>query len=294
MGTLVQLIISGIAIGSVYALVALGFVTIYRTAGVVNFAQGEFVMLGGMLSYWLWKTVHVPYALSAVVTVFIVCLVGIGIYQFVVAPLRRGPAVMIVLATLAVSVLIEAIALLWFEGWPIYGPSFGGDSIEILTVFGIGLYSQNLFVILMVAVVVIGLQLLNNRTHLGKKMTATALDPLAAGLVGVRSGSMIRLAFVISAAIGAVGGIFISPVIPMTYSVGAGLALKGFVAAVLGGWGTASGALVGGIALGVIEMLVGGYLPTGFQDAIAFVLLIIVLAVRPRGVLGKPLIVEES
>jgi branched-chain amino acid transport system permease protein len=290
--TVIQLIISGIAIGSVYGLVALGFVTIYRTCGVVNFAQGEFVMLGGMLSYWLWKHAHLPYAAAAVLTIVAVCVFGLGIYQLVVAPLRRAPAVMIVLGTLAVSALIEAIALLWFEGWPIYGPSF--SSTEILDIAGVGVYTQNLWVIGMVAVVVTALALLNNKTHLGKKMTATATDPLAAGLVGVRSGSMIRLAFIISAAIGAIGGIFISPVIPMTYSVGAGLALKGFVAAVLGGWGTASGAVAGGVVLGVIEMLVGGYLPSGFQDAIAFILLILVLAVRPRGLLGKPLIVEEG
>ena len=292
MATVIQLIISGIAIGSVYGLVALGFVTIYRTCGVVNFAQGEFVMLGGMLSYWLWKHVHIPYALAAVLTIIAVCVFGLGIYQLVVAPLRRAPAVMIVLGTLAVSALVEAISLLWFEGWPIYGPSF--SATQILDVFGVGLYTQNLWVILMVAIVVTALALLNNKTHLGKKMTATASDPLAAGLVGVRSGSMIRLAFIISAAIGAIGGVFISPVIPMTYSIGAGLALKGFVAAVLGGWGTASGAVVGGVVLGVIEMLVGGYLPSGFQDAIAFILLILVLAVRPRGLLGKPLIVEEG
>ncbi len=293
MTTAIQLIIAGIAIGSVYGLVALGFVTIYRTCGVVNFAQGEFVMLGGMMSYWLWKVVGLPYALAAVLTVIAVCVVGVGIYQLVVAPLRGGPAVMIVLGTLAVASLIEAMALLWFEGWPIYGPAFT-PSIEIINVLGVGLYSQNLWVIAMVAIVVTALQLLNNRTHLGKKMTATATDPLAAGLVGVHAGSMIRLAFLISAAIGAIGGIFIAPVIPMTYIIGVGLALKGFVAAVLGGWGTASGAVVGGVALGVIEMLVGGYLPVGFQDAIAFILLILVLAVRPRGLLGKSLIVEES
>jgi len=291
--TLIQLIIAGIAIGSVYGLVALGFVTIYRTCGVVNFAQGEFVMLGGMMSYWLWTKFNLPYALAAVLTLIAVCVVGVGIYQLVVSPLRNGPPVMMVLGTLAVAALIEALALLWFEGWPIYGPAFT-PSIEIINVLGVGLYSQNLWVIAMVAVVVTALQFLNNRTFLGKKMTATATDSLAAGLVGVHPGSMMRLAFLISAVIGGIGGIFISPVIPMTYIIGVGLALKGFVAAVLGGWGTASGAVVGGVALGVIEMLVGGYLPSGFQDAIAFILLILVLALRPRGLLGKSLIVEES
>lgn len=292
MGTFFQLLVSGITIGSIYALVALGFVTIYRTCGVLNFAQGEFVMLGGMISHWLFKQLGLPYAVAAVITVVAVCAVGVVIYQVAVAPLRRRAPAMTILSTIAVALLIEALALLWFEGWPIYGPSF--LDISQVMIWGVGINTQDLFVLLMVLIVVTALQLLNNRTHLGKAMTATATDPLAAGLVGVNPTSVIRLAFILSAAIGAIGGIFISPVIPMTVFVGLTLTLKGFIAAVIGGWGTATGAVVGGIFLGVVEMMVGGYLPSGFQSAIAFVLLIAVLGLRPGGLTGKSLIVEET
>lgn len=285
MTTLIQLLVSGLSIGAIYALIALGLLTIYRASNVVNFAQGEFVMLGGMLSYWLWNTLQLPYWLASVVTVVAVAGVGLACYQFVIAPLRNASLVMIVLATLGISMLIQAVALLVWSGWPVFGPAFSGA--EPLMIGGVGLRTQDLWIIAMAVVVFAALWFLNNRTHLGRKMTASATDPLAAGFVGIRSGSMVRLAFVMSAGIGALGGIFMSPVIPFAFNVGGLLVIKGFVAAVLGGWGTASGAMVGGLALGVIEMLVGGYLPSGFQDAIAFVLLIIVVIVMPGGLLRQ-------
>lgn len=288
MANLIQLLVSGVSIGAIYALIALGLLTIYRASQVVNFAQGEFVMLGGMMSYWFWNSLHLPYWLAAVVTVVVVAAVGLVMYQLVIAPLRNASLAMVILATLGVSSLIQAIALLWWDAWPVYGPAFSGEAP--VSVGSVGLRTQDLWIIGMAVVVVTALWFLNNHTHLGKTMTAAATEPLAAGFVGIRAGALIRLAFVISASIGAIAGIFMSPVIPFTFNVGGVLVIKGFVAAVLGGWGTASGAMVGGIALGVIETLVGGYLPSGFQDAIAFVILILVLTLLPGGLLRQKLI----
>lgn len=288
-----QLLVSGIAIGTVYGLVALGFVTIYRTSGVVNFAQGEFVMLGGMMSYELWKGWHLPYALAAVITVFVVSIIGLLIYQTIVAPLRRAPAIMVVMGTIGMSFLIQAIALNVWTSYPIFGPSFSSD--QPIAIAGVSIVSQDIWVLLMAAIVVSSLYLLNNRTRLGKAMTATATDPLAAGLVGVRTGSMIRLAFIISASIGALAGIFVSPVVPITAAVGSTLAIKGFVGAVLGGWGKPSGALVGGLVLGIVETVGGGlkYIPSGYKDAIALVALLLVLYFRPNGLFGSSLTEAE-
>lgn len=289
-----QLLVSGIAIGMVYGLVALGFVTIYRTSGVVNFAQGEFVMLGGMMSYELWKAWHLPYALAAVITTVAVSIVGLLIYQLIVAPLRRAPAIMVVMGTIGVSFLIQAIALNLWTSYPIFGPPFSSD--QPITLGGVSIVSQNIWLVLMAIIAVGALYLLNNRTRLGKAMTATATDRLAAGLVGVHTGSMIRLAFIISAALGALAGIFVSPVVPITATVGSALAIKGFVGAVLGGWGKPTGALVGGIVLGVVETIGGGvsFIPAGYKDAIALVVLLLVLYFRPSGIFGASLTEAEQ
>lgn len=288
---ILQLLVSGITIGSVYGLVGLGFVTVYRCSGIVNFAQGEFVMLGGMLTYYLWKTMGLSYPLAAAAAVVIVGLVGIAMYQLIIAPLRRAYGLIIVMATLGFSMLLQSIALVWWGSYPNYLPTFTGE--KPLTVGGVAITPQNIWVLLMAAAALLVLYLVNNRTRFGKAMTATATDPLAAGLVGVRTGSMIRWSFGISAVIGAIAGVFVSPVIGITFASGSLLGLKGFVAAVLGGWGKSSGAFVGGLLLGVIETLGAGFLPAGYKDAVAFLVLLIALYFRPSGILGSALTETE-
>jgi branched-chain amino acid transport system permease protein len=290
--SLIQLVVSGISIGAVYGLVGLGFVTIYRASGVVNFAQGEFVMLGAMMGFNLWKKVGINYPLSCLIAVVAVSIVGLLIYQLIVVPLRGAPPVMIIMGTIGVSVLLQNVALNLWTSYPVFGPSFSGNTP--IRIGSVAIESQNLWILGMAIAVVAGLYLLNNKTRVGKAMTATATEPMAAGLVGVRTGSMIRLAFVIAAAIGALAGIFVSPVLPVSFLVGSTLTLKGFVASVLGGWGKPSGALVGGIALGVVETVTGGYVQAGYKDAVAFVLLLVVLSFRPGGLLGSSLTEAEA
>jgi branched-chain amino acid transport system permease protein len=288
----IQLVVSGIAIGSVYGLVALGFVTIYRTSGVVNFTQGDFVMLGAMLSYFLWKSWGLAYPLACGLTVLAVALLSLAIYHLVIAPLRRSDPIMIIMATLGVSIVIEMVAQLLWTSYPIYGPAFSGT--HPATLFGVSIEWQQLWVVGLGALVLVGLFYLNNRTRLGKSMTATATDRLGANLVGVRTGSMIRWAFIISAAIGAAAGIFISPLLPMAFNIGIMLSLKGFVAAVVGGWGKPSGAFVGGLVIGVLETIAGGVFQAGYRDAVAFGILLIVLYFRPQGLLGSSLVEADA
>lgn len=284
----IQLLVSGVAIGSIYGLVALGFVTIYRTSGVVNFAQGDFVMLGAMMPYFLWKSWGIAYPLAAGLAILAVVVLSLLIYHLVIAPLRGASPLMIIIATLGVSIVIEMFALLAWTSYPIYGPAFTGG--KPLSIGGVSVQPQEIWVILLGAPVLLGLFYLNSRTRLGKSMTATATDRLGANLVGIRTGSMIRWAFVISAVIGALGGVFISPLLPMVFNIGLILSLKGFVGAVLGGWGRPSGAFVGGLTIGILETFAGGVFQAGYRDGVAFVVLLIVLYFRPQGLLGSSLV----
>jgi len=280
----IQLLVTGITIGSIYSLIALGYVTIYRTSRVVNLAQGAFVMFGALFTFSLLRELNLPYWLSAILGIIGVALVGVAMYLLVIRPLIKVSLVSIILATIALSILFENLALVRWGGYGKTLPAFSGD--QAIFVGGVAVFRQSLWVIGLMILVLVGLYLLTNYTRIGKQMTATANDPGAASLSGVNTGRMIILAFVLSAVIGALGGIAITPINQTSYLSGGIYALSGFVAAVLGGWGSSTGAVVGGLALGVIQSLVTGFLPAGYQDAIAYAVLILVLYFRPSGLLG--------
>ncbi len=280
----IQLLVTGITIGSIYSLIALGYVTIYRTSRVVNLAQGAFVMFGALFTFSLLRELNLPYWLSAILGIIGVALVGVAMYLLVIRPLIKVSLVSIILATIALSILFENLALVRWGGYGKTLPAFSGD--QAIFVGGVAVFRQSLWVIGLMILVLVGLYLLTNYTRIGKQMTATANDPGAASLSGVNTGRMIILAFVLSAVIGALGGIAITPINQTSYLSGGIYALSGFVAAVLGGWGSSTGAVVGGLALGIIQSLVTGFLPAGYQDAIAYAVLILVLYFRPSGLLG--------
>ena len=286
MGKWIQLLVTGVTVGSIYSLIALGYVTIYRTSRIVNMAQGAFVMFGAFFTYSFLSELKLPYWLSAILGIVAVIVVALVMYLLVLRPLIKISLVSIILATLALSILFENVTLLRYGGYGKSVPAFTGD--KALFVGKVAIFPQSLWVIGLMVVVLIGLYLLTNRTRIGKQMTATANDPEAASLSGVSTGRMILLAFGISAAIGALGGIAINPINSTNYLSGGIYALSGFVAAILGGWGSSSGAVVGGLALGIIESLVTGVLPAGYQDAVAYAILILVLYFRPTGLLGVP------
>lgn len=286
-----QLLVAAITLGAVYGLVALGFVTIYRCSGVVNFAQGEFAMLGALMTIYLLKVGTLPYPASAVLAVVFVVLVGVLVHQLVVAPLRRASLLSLIMATLGVSLFVQNAALVAWGPRGAALPAFSGS--EPIRFGEVAIVPQSLWVIAMAVVVLVALYLLNNRTTFGKKMTATATQPLAAGLVGISTGSMIRWSFAISSAVGALAGLFLAAMVPMNFASGTSFGLKGFIAAVLGGWGKASGAMVGGLALGIIETYAAGFLPTGYKDAISFLVLILILYYRPSGIMGASLAEAE-
>jgi branched-chain amino acid transport system permease protein len=282
----IQLLVIGVTTGSIYALIALGYVTIYRTSRIVNLAQGAFVMFGALLTYSFLSELGLPYWLSAILAIVSVVILSVVMYLLVLKPLMRISLVSIILATIALSILFENLALLRWGGYGKSVPYFTGE--QNILIGGVHVPRQSLWVIGLMVLVLIGLYLLTNYTRIGKQMSATAADPGAASLSGVSTGRMVLLAFALSAAIGAMGGIAVNPLSQTTFASGGAYALWGFVAAILGGWGSSTGAVVGGLGLGLIQSLALGFVPAGNEDAIAYAILILFLYFRPTGVLGVP------
>ncbi len=282
---LLQLLVGGISVGTMYGLIGLGFITIYNCTKVVNFPQGDFLMLGAIVTVYLLKVVHLPYLLAGVLAVAITALVGALIYSAVLAPVGLNAHHMIlILATLGASMMIENSVLAVHGPYPSDLPPFTGRLP--IRLGEVAVAPQSLWVILTAAVVLAAMYLIMNRTTLGKEMTAAATDPLAASLMGISIGSVARLSFVISASIGALAGLVVAPLLPLGYASGLMLGFKGITGGFIGGWGKSSGAVIGGVILGLIETFAAGFLPTGYKDAITFVVLILVLYFRPTGIMG--------
>jgi branched-chain amino acid transport system permease protein len=280
-----QLLVTGITMGSVYSLIALGFVTIYRSSRIVNMAQGSFVMFGGLFAFSMFLEIGLPYWLAAIIGVVFVVLVAILMWQFVLKPVLKISLVSMILCTVALSLLFENLSLVKYGGYTKQLPSFG--SSKTFEVGGVFISAQSLWIIGIMVVCLVVLYVLNNRTTLGKRMTATATNPMAASLSGVNVARMITISFIISAAIGAIGGIAISSYVGgVSYQSGGIYGMMGFIAAVLGGWGSSTGAVVGGLALGIAQALSTGLVPAGYKNVVAFVILLVVLYFRPQGLLG--------
>ena len=287
-GLIPQLFVSGVTIGAIYALVALGFVTIYRASQIINFAQGEFVMLGGVITFFLLKGAGLPYLLAAVLAVMLVVVIGVLLQVLVVYPLRKASVLILLMATLGASIFLSNTSGLIFGTLPKALPPFSGD--QPLEIGGVPVAPQSLWVLGATFLLLVFLYLLSHRTMLGKAMEASSTDPLGADLVGISRNLMVLLAFGVSAGVGAMAGIFITPLFYTSYNAGTLLGLKGFVAAVLGGWGKNSGAVLGGFVLGVVESMSVAFIPSGYKDAVAFVILLLILYIRPKGILGSPFI----
>ncbi len=283
-----QLLFSGITIGAIYALVGLGFVTISRASQIINFAQGDFVMLGGVLTFFLLNGLKLPYPLAALIAIVIVVLIGFAMHLSILYPLRKASVLILIMATLGASIFLSSTSGLIFGTLPKALPPFSSGGP--LLIGQISVAPQNLWVLLFTLILLIFLYLLSHRTLLGKAMEASSTDPLGADLLGISRNLMVFLAFGVSAGVGAFAGILITPVFFTSYSSGALLGLKGFIAAVLGGWGKNSGAILGGFALGIVESLSLVFIPSGYKDGVAFVILLLILYFRPQGILGSPFI----
>ena len=282
----VQFLLAGITVGSAYALAAVGFTIIYNTSGVINFAQGEFIMLGGMLSAAL-STAGLPFPLALLLGILAAGAVGLLVEKIAIEPARNAEVVALIIITIGVSLIIRGLVQVWFgKGTHTLQPFSGDTPIRL---FGATLLPQSLWVLGATFVIVLALAWFFGRTLLGKAMLATSYNKLAAQLVGINTRKVLLLSFGMSAMLGAAGGVLIAPITYTSYDAGIMLGLKGFVAAVLGGLGGGVGAIAGGLILGIAEAMTAGYVSSSYKDAVPFVLILLILFLRPQGLFGKKL-----
>ena len=284
MSELLQFAFSGLTVGAVYALVALGFTIIYNASDVVNFAQGEFVMLGGMSTVFL-HAAGLPLGIAAFLAIVIVVAVGVALHKLAIEPARNASVVALIIITIGASIFLRGTAQIVFDKQIHRFPAFSGD--QPIAVMGATILPQSLWVLGGAAAIFAGLYVFFTRSLTGKAVLATANNRLAAKLVGINTNFVMALSFALSAAIGATAGILVTPITLTSYDLGVALALKGFAAAMLGGMGNPLGALIGGLLMGLIEAMTAGYISSDYKDAAAFVVILAVLFVMPQGLLGK-------
>jgi branched-chain amino acid transport system permease protein len=285
MGLALQLLFTGLGVGSIYSLVALGFVLIYRATNAVNFAQGDFAMLGAFSMVILCIDLGLPYWLGIIITLVAMLLFGAIFNLAVYYPLRHRGFQPVIISTIGASILLENGVLAAYGPQPQSLPGFfSAQGFNIGPVF---FDSQYLLILCVTIVMVIFQYLFFERTLLGKKMQATSQDKEMASLLGIPVGTMIMLTFIYSAALGGLAGILVAPILFVSVGMGSSIALKAFAASIVGGFGDITGAIVGGLALGVIETFGAAYISVPYKDAFAFIVLIVFLLFRPQGIFGE-------
>ena len=278
----VQYLVAGITSGSVYALVGLGFTIIYAVTKIINFAQGEFVMLGGLLSFALIHSAGLPLVPALILSILIAAAVGAAMYLLAIRPAKKASVVSLIIITIGAAAFIRGIAGQELTKAFVRTPSFSGEvSISFL---GAHIDPQALWIIGIMVMVTIILHLFLTYTMVGKALKACAINPVASSLVGINPKTMALIAFILAAALGGIGGVVLAPLTPLSYQSGIMLGLKGFVAAAIGGFGSPVAAVFGGLLLGIVENFAvaanWGPFTSDYKDAIALVVLLLVLLFR--------------
>jgi branched-chain amino acid transport system permease protein len=281
---LLQYIFAGLTSGAIYALAGLGFAIIYNASNVINFAQGEFIMLGGMIVATL---VAGGFPLPAAILAALVTTMAVGLVleKFAVERARDADVITIIIITIGASIFLRGAAqLIWDKDF--YSlPAFSGETP--IKIAGATLMPQSLWVIGVSVALIIALWWFFNCTLFGKAMLATSFNKLAARLMGIPVKRMLTVSFALSALLGAAAGIVVTPITFTSYETGIMLGLKGFAAAILGGLGSGMGAVVGGLIVGIIEAMASGYLSSAYKDVTAFIIILFVLLFLPTGLFGN-------
>lgn len=282
---LVQFCFAGITMGATYGLVAVGFNIIFNATGAVNFAQGEFAMLGGMLGAALLTWSGLPLPAVIVLTVLAVTTIGVLLERLAINPARGADILNLIIITIGASILLKGLVMVTLGKNAAGLPAFTGE--RPIWLLGAAILPQALWIVGVALAIMLALHLFFARTMVGKAMQAVAIDREAARLVGIDVGRMVMLSFALAAAVGAIAGIILTPMTLTIYDAGTMLGLKGFAAAVAGGLGNTFGGIAGGLLLGLLEALGGGLIASELKDVLAFVLLLFLLFFRPRGLLGQ-------
>ena len=282
---LLQYTLSGLSTGAIYALIGIGFSIIYNSTGIINFAQGEFVMLGGMLTLLFLETLQLPLWAAIPCAIAASTVGGVLFERLAIRPLRKPTPINLVIITIGGSILIRGLAMLAWGKDTHALPPFSGD--EPIAIGGATILPQHLWILAITLIIVSVNRFYFYHTISGKAMRACSYNRRAAGLVGIDVRRMVLFSFIISSAMGAVAGIIVAPLTMTAYDVGVMLGLKGFCAAIIGGMSSGLATVIGGLILGVLESLGAGLISSGYKDAIAFIILLLLLFVRPQGLFGK-------
>ncbi len=285
--TVLQLLLGGLAMGAVYALVALGFTLIWNAVGIVNFAQGDLVMLGAYVVVGsCFNAWHLPTGIDVVVMLGVMAVFGLAFATFVYSPVRNAPQLSAIVATLGLSMLLENVVVLIWGPEPLnFGGPLGNATVQIL---GAKIYAQYVLILGVLLLMMLAQEGMFRFTSLGRAMRATAQDSEAARLMGIRTSRVTTLIFVYASVLAGIAGWLLAPVFYVSADMGVKVSLEAFASCILGGFGSIPGALIGGLLLGVIESLSGFYISSEYVDVIAFGVLFITLVVRPEGLFGEP------
>jgi len=282
---ILQYTLSGLSTGAIYALIGIGFSIIYNATGIINFAQGEFVMLGGLLTLSCLELLQLPLWAAIPCAVAVSTVVGMLFERLAIRPLRQPTPINLVIITIGGSILIRGLAMLVWGKDTHTIPPFSGDSP--IAIGGATILPQHLWILVITLLIIIFNKAYFYHTISGKAMRACSYNRRAAGLVGIDVKRMVLFSFIISSAMGAVAGIIVAPLTMTAYDVGIMLGLKGFCAAIIGGMSSGLSTVIGGLILGVLESLGAGLISSGYKDAIAFIILLLILFIRPQGIFGK-------
>jgi branched-chain amino acid transport system permease protein len=277
-----QFLFSGLTVGAVYALVGIGFNITYNATSIINLAQGEFVVIGGLMMWFFAESLKLPFLVSIALTICSAGLVGLLMERLTIKPLKNPDLLLMIMITVAVSIVLRGVLMFSFGKDPYVYPSFTEG--EPLSIYGAIIQQQTLWVIGITGFCIILLFFFFKKTMVGKAMLACAVNPTAAKLVGINVSRMVMLSFVLSAVVGAIGGMAITPISLMEYDKGPMLAVKGFCAAIMGGLGTNRGAVIGGFIIGILESMTAGYIHSGLKDAVALIILLLILFFKPAGI----------
>ncbi len=278
-------LVTGISLGSIYALIALGYTMVYGIAKMLNFAHGDVIMIGGYVAFTAISTLHMPVWLSIIISIIACIILGVLIEKIAYKPLRNASPLAILITAIGVSYFLQNIALLIFGS---AAKSFKSVVPKFSVNMGFNITGETIVTIITTIIIVIGLTLFMNKTKSGKAMLAVSEDKGAAQLMGINVNSTISLTFAIGSGLAAVASVLLCSMYPqISPYTGAMPGIKAFTAAVFGGIGSIPGAMIGGVVLGIIENLSKAYISSQLSDAIVFAVLIIVLLVKPTGLFGK-------
>jgi branched-chain amino acid transport system permease protein len=284
-----QLLFAGLTMGSVYALVAIAYNIIFSTTHIINFATGEFVMLGALITLSFVTGMNFPTLIAIPIAMILVAIVGVIVERIAYRPVQgvkvAGHSIAWIITTLAFSIILQNVAMLiWGKEFLPVPPPFGSSTISFM---GAAIDTNQLYIFLAALILALLIEILLHKTYIGMMIKATSVNRRAAEYMGIRTTFVIALSFAISGGVSAVAGILVSPLTFASSTMGLLIGLKGFAVAIMGGLGSGRGAILAGLILGICEVFAGSFISPGYRDIVAFVLLIAVLALKPDGLFGE-------